>query len=108
MDSLGLGTTNKAPNELDPQHAQELRKLRIGRCINSLVHTSRCESQDCAQTSCVKIKNVLAHQKTCKQNIEGECQICKQIFALCCYHAKDCSDDQCAVTFCRTVKPKLM
>lgn len=95
-------------NNVKAADAVEVRKQSIKRCIESLIHASGCEDQGCAQPSCIKMKKVLAHQKICDRNINGECPICKQMFVLCRYHAKDCNEDKCVVAFCSNVKPKLM
>lgn len=104
MKNVGFPSFDEASVNLNPNEAQETRLLRIKRCIESLDHAIRCEIQGCDQPSCAKIKHVLAHQKVCNRNINDECQICKQFYALCCCHAKDCNDDKCAIPFCSKIK----
>ncbi len=36
------------------------------------------------------MKRVVSHTKACKRKTNGGCPICKQLIALCCYHAKLC------------------
>lgn len=36
------------------------------------------------------MKRVISHTKQCKRKTNGGCPICKQLIALCCYHAKLC------------------
>lgn len=69
---------------------QEARKLSIQRCIQSLVHACQCRDANCRLPSCQKMKRVVQHTKMCKRKTNGGCPICKQLIALCCYHAKHC------------------
>ena len=69
---------------------QEARKLSIQRCIRSLVHACQCRDANCRLPSCHKMKRVVSHTKACKRKTNGGCPICKQLIALCCYHAKLC------------------
>lgn len=43
----------------------------------------------------------------CKRKTNGGCPICKQLIALCCYHAKHCTETKCPVPFCSNIKHKL-
>lgn len=45
--------------------------------------------------------------KVCKRKTNGGCPICKQLIALCCYHAKHCIEAKCPVPFCANIKHKL-
>lgn len=60
------------------------------RCIQSLVHACQCRDANCRLPSCQKMKRVVQHTKVCKRKTNGGCPICKQLIALCCYHAKVC------------------
>jgi E1A/CREB-binding protein len=60
------------------------------------------------------MKCVVKHAKTCKrkapqtnQNASANCPICKQLIALCCYHAKHCNEAKCTVPYCVNIKLKL-
>ena len=67
------------------------RKLSIQRCIQSLVHACQCRDANCNLPGYHKMKRVVAHTKQCKKkNPNAGCPICKQLIALCCYHAKIC------------------
>ena len=92
----------------------ESRRLSIQRCIQSLVHACQCRDANCRLPSCHKMKCVVKHAKTCKrkgsQNSQGpsaNCPICKQLIALCCYHAKNCAENKCTVPYCLNIKAKL-
>ena len=102
LEKLGfdLGSTAEA----DPD-----RVTAIQRCINSLVHASQCHmpSVSCHMPSCYKIKVVFSHTRLCKPKSDGECLICRQLLSLCCYHAKQCEDSKCSVSFCQNIKQKL-
>lgn len=79
----------------------------IQRCIASLVHACQCRDANCRRMSCHKMKRVVQHTKLCKKRISGTCPVCKQLIALCCYHAKHCTRDACSVPFCMNIRQKL-
>lgn len=94
----------------------ESRRLSIQRCIQSLVHACQCRDANCRLPSCHKMKRVVTHAKTCKRKggaVPGGsggspgCPICKQLIALCCYHAKHCNEAKCTVPYCVNIKQKL-
>ncbi|TRY97269.1 hypothetical protein DNTS_020570 [Danionella cerebrum] len=93
------GEANKSP--------QESRRLSIQRCIQSLVHACQCRNANCSLPSCQKMKRVVQHTKSCKRKTNGGCPVCKQLIALCCYHAKHCQENKCPVPFCLNIKHKL-
>lgn len=68
------------------------------RCIQSLVHACQCRDANCRRLSCHKMKRVVQHTKTCKKRQQANCPVCKQLIALCCYHAKHCNGAQCQVS----------
>merc|ERR1719411_1108240 len=86
---------------------QDQRKVAIQRCIQSLVHACQCRDANCRLPSCHKMKRVVSHTKQCKRKSNGGCPICKQLIALCCYHAKMCQEAKCPVPFCQSIKQKL-
>lgn len=67
------------------------------RCIQSLVHACQCRDANCRLASCQKMRRVVNHTKQCKRKTNGGCPICKQLIALCCYHAKHCQETKCPV-----------
>uniref|UniRef100_A0A674ESK7 histone acetyltransferase n=1 Tax=Salmo trutta TaxID=8032 RepID=A0A674ESK7_SALTR len=89
------------------QSPQESRRLSIQRCIQSLVHACQCRNANCSLPSCQKMKRVVQHTKGCKRKTNGGCPVCKQLIALCCYHAKHCQENKCPVPFCLNIKHKL-
>ncbi|XP_035253266.1 histone acetyltransferase p300-like [Anguilla anguilla] len=89
------------------ESAQATRRLSIQRCIQSLVHACQCRNANCSLLSCQKMKRVVQHTKGCKRKTNGGCPICKQLIALCCYHAKHCQENKCPVPFCLNIKHKL-
>ncbi|XP_035376869.1 histone lysine acetyltransferase CREBBP-like [Electrophorus electricus] len=87
--------------------SKESRRLSIQRCIQSLVHACQCRNANCSLPSCQKMKRVVQHTKGCKRKTNGGCPVCKQLIALCCYHAKHCQENKCPVPFCLNIKHKL-
>ncbi|XP_018792789.1 PREDICTED: histone acetyltransferase p300 isoform X3 [Bactrocera latifrons] len=108
MEKLGLDIDDgSSPADLKQANPQEARKQSIQRCIQSLVHACQCRDANCRLPSCQKMKRVVQHTKNCKRKTNGGCPICKQLIALCCYHAKHCQEQKCPVPFCPNIKHKL-
>ena len=107
MDKLGFDLDDGGGKGSDVQNPQESRRVSIQRCIQSLVHACQCRDANCRQPSCQKMKRVVSHTKNCKRKANGCCPICKQLIALCCYHAKHCQEQKCPVPFCLNIKHKL-
>ncbi|XP_061666260.1 histone acetyltransferase p300 isoform X2 [Syngnathoides biaculeatus] len=109
MEKLGLGLDDESSNQTGAttQSPGDSRRLSIQRCIQSLVHACQCRNANCSLPSCQKMKRVVQHTKGCKRKTNGGCPICKQLIALCCYHAKHCQENKCPVPFCLNIKHKL-
>lgn len=108
MEKLGLDLDDgSSPGDTKQANPQEARKLSIQRCIQSLVHACQCRDANCRLPSCQKMKRVVTHTRNCKRKTNGGCSICKQLIALCCYHAKHCQEIKCLVPFCSNIKHKL-
>ncbi|KAI5087532.1 histone acetyltransferase p300 isoform X7 [Silurus meridionalis] len=109
MEKLGLGLDDESSNQATAatQNPGDSRRLSIQRCIQSLVHACQCRNANCSLPSCQKMKRVVQHTKGCKRKTNGGCPICKQLIALCCYHAKHCQENKCPVPFCLNIKQKL-
>ncbi|XP_049627485.1 histone acetyltransferase p300 isoform X2 [Suncus etruscus] len=109
MEKLGLGLDDESNNQqaVATQSPGDSRRLSIQRCIQSLVHACQCRNANCSLPSCQKMKRVVQHTKGCKRKTNGGCPICKQLIALCCYHAKHCQENKCPVPFCLNIKQKL-
>ena len=90
MEKLGFDLDGGGGEAVPTNNPQEARKLSIQRCIQSLVHACQCRDANCRLPSCHKMKRVVSHTKQCKRKTNGGCPICKQLIALCCYHAKLC------------------
>merc|ERR1719412_842363 len=108
MEKLGfdLGGPADQANSTD-KNGNPDRVTAIQRCINSLVHACQCRDANCRSPSCHKMKRVVSHTRQCKRKSNGGCPICKQLIALCCYHAKVCQEAKCPVPFCQSIKQKL-
>ena len=107
MDKLGLGFDEDGDSGERQQSPQDARKRSIQRCINSLLHACQCRDINCRMPSCNKMKRIVTHTKSCKRKTNGGCPICKQLIALCCYHAKYCQENKCPVPFCPSIKVRL-
>uniref|UniRef100_A0A8C9V2E3 histone acetyltransferase n=1 Tax=Scleropages formosus TaxID=113540 RepID=A0A8C9V2E3_SCLFO len=104
---LGLDDDSNSQGSEASKSPQESRRLSIQRCIQSLVHACQCRNANCSLPSCQKMKRVVQHTKGCKRKTNGGCPVCKQLIALCCYHAKHCHENKCPVPFCLNIKNKL-
>ncbi|KAJ8246212.1 hypothetical protein GJAV_G00265080 [Gymnothorax javanicus] len=104
---LGLDDDSNSSGAEASKSPQESRRLSIQRCIQSLVHACQCRNANCSLASCQKMKRVVQHTKGCKRKTNGGCPVCKQLIALCCYHAKHCQENKCPVPFCLNIKHKL-
>ncbi|KAF7223762.1 CREB-binding protein isoform X2 [Nothobranchius furzeri] len=104
---LGLDDDSNSQSGEASKSPQESRRLSIQRCIQSLVHACQCRNANCSLPSCQKMKRVVQHTKGCKRKTNGGCPVCKQLIALCCYHAKHCQENKCPVPFCLNIKQKL-
>ncbi|KAI6240900.1 Histone acetyltransferase [Aphelenchoides fujianensis] len=71
------------------------RNESVKKCIQSLVHACQCRDANCRRPTCLKMKRVVQHTKICKRRQTTNCPVCKQLIALCCYHAKHCNLAQC-------------
>ncbi|KAM9392722.1 LOW QUALITY PROTEIN: CREB binding protein b [Pholidichthys leucotaenia] len=104
---LGIDDDSNSQGGEASKSPQESRRLSIQRCIQSLVHACQCRNANCSLPSCQKMKRVVQHTKGCKRKTNGGCPVCKQLIALCCYHAKHCQENKCPVPFCINIKQKL-
>lgn len=112
MERIGLdlddgGSGSGVSDSSAALNPAEARRLSIQRCIQSLVHACQCRDANCRLPSCQKMKRVMAHTRSCRRKTNGGCPVCKQLIALCCYHAKHCPETKCPVPFCVTIKQKL-
>jgi len=107
LDDGGAGSSAGDGSGGAAQNPAEARRLSIQRCIQSLVHACQCRDANCRLPSCQKMKRVMAHTRNCRRKTNGGCPVCKQLIALCCYHAKHCPEVKCPVPFCTTIKQKL-
>ena len=101
-DASGRGNNTNGNPDGNPD-----RVSAIQRCIQSLKHACQCRDANCRLPSCHSMKRLATHTRNCQRKINGGCPICKKVIALCCYHAKVCSDAKCPVQFCQNIKQKL-
>ena len=108
MEKLGLDIDSDTPaSKKTAASAQEARRQSIERYTGSLEHATYCDDKHCTLQNCIKMKKVVSHGKSCKRKSNHGCPICKQLIALCCYHAKSCAKKQCLVPYCQYIKAKL-
>ncbi|KAH7707931.1 helicase [Aphelenchoides avenae] len=91
--SLAKVDSSKSPD------ASISRNESVKRCIQSLVHACQCRDANCRRPTCHKMKKIVQHTKLCKKRQQTNCPVCKQLIALCCYHAKQCNLTMCPVQF---------
>ena len=113
MKRLGLDFDLNQHQEQDnrkerPQlTAQEERRPKIQKCMESLVHaTNYCPEVKCPLLKCTKMKLVVKHAEICKRKTGGGCGVCKELVHLGCYHAKQCEERECTVPFWGHIKLK--
>lgn len=92
MDALIVEVDNKANDS-----SANARNESVNRCVNSLIHSCQCRDANCRRPTCQKMKKVVQHTKVCKKRQQTNCPVCKQMIALCCYHAKHCTSQLCPV-----------
>lgn len=106
MNHLGSDLGGESSNDVNESKVQETRQESIRRCVQSLVHACSCVDPQCKEVPCSKMKRVIAHTKVCRRKANGGCPVCKPLVALCCYHAKHCTEVKCWVSFCASIKHK--
>lgn len=108
MEKRGLDLDEGGAEGEDRQlNPVESRRQSIQRCIQSLCHASQCRDANCHTSSCTKMKRVIQHTRLCRRKPSSNCPVCKQLIALCCYHAKNCTESKCCVPFCVQIRHKL-
>lgn len=110
LDKLSINDVNievhPASNPSDVGN-DDPRMQAILQALESLIHTSTCRDDSCTFGQCEKMKRIFNHARDCKLKTQKDCRICKQLIALCCFHAKNCEQTNCNVTFCSNIKEKI-
>lgn len=75
--------------------------------LNTFMHAVNCRNANCTFAKCMQFKKVVQHSKQCQKFKNSQCEFCRQLIALCIYHAKSCKDDMCQVPLCGSIKIKL-
>ncbi|XP_015418841.1 PREDICTED: CREB-binding protein-like [Myotis davidii] len=115
MVKVGLGPDEEAEggDEGGNQGERRFRRVRVAgrrsilRCIQSLRHARQCGDANCPRNDCQKLKRVVLHTRRCQRKAIGGCPVCRQLLALCCYHAKECQENPCPVPLCLNIKQKI-
>ncbi|KAK0428536.1 hypothetical protein QR680_010855 [Steinernema hermaphroditum] len=108
--SSSAGTEQGSQTEEVDEAEKAARLDIIRRCIVNLIHASQCRDANCRRVACHKLQRVINHTVACKQLLRGDglnCAVCKQLIALCCYHAKTCTEPLCPVLFCNRIRQQL-
>ena len=106
VDHLGLDFDDRTSSQ-DKQDPKEERRQSIMKCNEFLVHACQCKDANGNLQSYHKMKCVVAHAKVCRKKPNSRCPLCKQVIAICCYHAKHCNEDKCKMPYCLQIKHKL-
>ena len=88
-------------------NVQTPSNLQLESYLNTLMHAVHCRNANCSYSKCIQFKRVMVHSKQCQMYKNSQCDYCRQLLTLCVYHAKACSDEQCQVPFCASIKIKL-
>lgn len=96
--------SGKVSAEIQPKKTHETNQQIIERNNLSLVHSWSCSEIQCRQLSCLKMKRILSHVRSCGLKSNVQCSTCRKITALCCFHANKCADDKCPITFCEKIR----
>lgn len=106
MKKFGLDLDRGSSNNLEQTRSKDEQKQLIERNIQALFHASTCSG--CSQPSCLKLKETMHHVNGCQQKSTGQCLLCKKFLAFCCYHAKQCNENECPIQICATIKHQLI
>ena len=87
--------------------AAQPNKPPIEAYLKTFLHSVHCRNANCTFAKCMQFKRVIAHSKQCQKYKLNQCDYCRQLIALCIYHAKTCKDDPCLVPYCSNIKQRL-
>jgi E1A/CREB-binding protein len=109
MDKLACVSSDKKENGGDnkPLNPAKPPKHSIETYLKAFMHAVYCRNANCTFLKCMQFKRVVQHSKNCQKFKNSQCEFCKQMIALCIYHAKNCKENMCQVPFCSTIKIKL-
>ncbi|VDL59849.1 unnamed protein product [Hymenolepis diminuta] len=112
MEQYGLGIEEEGSNSngesgSDRPSGTAERKPNFLACIAALIHANMCRDANCRNPSCIQMKKVLAHLRSCPKRSSGTCPLCRQLISMCCMHAKSCTKEQCQVPLCPQLKDRL-
>ena len=94
-------------NQDTTEYLDDSRRTKVNKCLEMLDHTTNCNNTSCPQQGCMKIKAILVHNKNCRRKLNGNCPFCKQLIALCLYHAKHCPRNHCKTPYCSVIKQRI-
>ncbi|TKR68349.1 hypothetical protein L596_024343 [Steinernema carpocapsae] len=111
-ESAGAGVSStRALEDEDEEEAEPVatasnwREEQLRRCVSTLVHAANCKVHGCDMNCCTKMKDVIVHNSTCREQ-ENACYQCKQLIVLSIRHSKECSNRSCQVPYCVSLRTK--
>ena len=108
VNCLGFDDVNGTPvSDTGKQDSMKERLQSFIRCIQTIIHACQCTDANCKLPKCLTMKTVMTHTKSCRKKADSSCPTCKQLIAICCYHAKHCYEYKCKVPYCKQIKYKL-
>ena len=92
----------------NPQINREERAQSIKMHLELLSHAASCRGAPfCTQNSCLRLKKLFAHVKTCKVIFKNGCKSCARLLTLLSMHAKLCNAlGSCPVPFCDRIRER--
>ena len=84
------------------------KNAAMAREMALLIHVFQCQNVMCQTSGCQKMKSILHHVKACKLKNEKTCTTCRHFLALCCCHAKRCSNANCFIPLCEAIKQRFL
>ena len=66
---------------------QEPHKPQLDLYLNTFMHAVHCHNADCSYPKCLQFKRVITHSKNCIKYKYSQCDFCRQLLALCIFHA---------------------
>ena len=112
------GSFNKKITNLKSTNFKELRQMHENEplnlnsqephkfWINQVVHASNCKSRRCTEQTCHRLKQSVQHSRNCQIRMNGGCNVCNRLIALCRNHEHACKEENCDFPFCFSIKQK--
>jgi E1A/CREB-binding protein len=95
-------------NSLASQQQQAEQTKNLQGYLKILNHAAFCSGPPaCKLNNCIKMKNHIAHVKTCEITHEKGCKICTRLLTLIIVHARSCNTrSTCPLPFCDRIRER--